>query len=123
MFSLWVRSHTDLPMRFYQIVNTFRYETKHTRPLIRVREITTFKEAHTVHATEEECEEEVQNAVKIYKQFFDMLGIPYMISKRPQWDKFPGAKYTVAFDTILPDGKALQIGTVHNLDQYLCKDI
>ncbi|OEC86767.1 MULTISPECIES: proline--tRNA ligase [Methanobacterium] len=121
MFSLWVRSHTDLPMRFYQIVNTFRYETKHTRPLIRVREITTFKEAHTVHATEEECEEEVQNAVKIYKQFFDMLGIPYMISKRPQWDKFPGAKYTVAFDTILPDGKALQIGTVHNLDQTFAK--
>ncbi|MEN6292714.1 MAG: aminoacyl--tRNA ligase-related protein, partial [Methanobacterium sp.] len=104
-----------------QIVNTFRYETKHTRPLIRVREITTFKEAHTVHATEEECEEEVQNAVKIYKQFFDMLGIPYMISKRPQWDKFPGAKYTVAFDTILPDGKALQIGTVHNLDQTFAK--
>lgn len=121
MFSLWVRSHTDLPMRFYQIVNTFRYETKHTRPLIRVREITTFKEAHTVHATEEECEEEVQNAVEIYKQFFDMLGIPYMISKRPQWDKFPGAKYTVAFDTILPDGKALQIGTVHNLDQTFAK--
>lgn len=121
MFSLWVRSHTDLPMRFYQIVNTFRYETKHTRPLIRVREITTFKEAHTVHATEEECEEEVQNAVKIYKQFFDMLGIPYMISKRPQWDKFPGAKYTVAFDTILPDGKTLQIGTVHNLDQTFAK--
>ena len=121
MFSLWVRSHTDLPMRFYQIVNTFRYETKHTRPLIRVREITTFKEAHTVHATEEECEEEVQNAVEIYKQFFDMLGIPYMISKRPQWDKFPGAKYTVAFDTILPDGKALQIGTVHNLGQTFAK--
>lgn len=121
MFSLWVRSHTDLPMRFYQIVNTFRYETKHTRPLIRVREITTFKEAHTVHTTEEECEEEVQNAIKIYREFFDMLGIPYMISKRPQWDKFPGAKYTVAFDTILPDGKTLQIGTVHNLDQTFAK--
>ena len=121
IFSLWVRSHTDLPMRFYQIVNTFRYETKHTRPLIRVREITTFKEAHTVHATEEECEEEVQNAVEIYKNFFDILGIPYIISKRPQWDKFPGAKYTVAFDTLLPDGKALQIGTVHNLDQTFAK--
>jgi prolyl-tRNA synthetase len=38
MFSLWVRSHSDLPMKFYQVVNTFRYETKHTRPLIRVRE-------------------------------------------------------------------------------------
>jgi prolyl-tRNA synthetase len=121
MFALWVRSHSDLPFRFYQIVNTFRYETKHTRPLIRVREITTFKEAHTVHATREECEEQVQTAVKIYKEFFDMLGIPYFVSKRPQWDKFPGAEYTMAFDTILPDGKTLQIGTVHNLGQTFAK--
>ncbi len=121
MFSLWVRNHSDLPFRFYQIVDTFRYETKHTRPLIRVREITTFKEAHTVHATREECEEQVQTAIKVYKEFFDTLGIPYTVSKRPQWDKFPGADYTIAFDTILPDGKTLQIGTVHNLGQTFAK--
>ena len=54
MYALWIRSHIDLPKKYYQIVNTFRYETKHTRPLIRVREITTFKEAHTAHATKEE---------------------------------------------------------------------
>ncbi len=121
MFSLWVRNHSDLPMKYYQVVNTFRYETKHTRPLIRVREITTFKEAHTVHATAEETEQQVQEAVKIYKKFFDMLGIPYTVSKRPEWDKFPGAEYTVAFDTIMPDGKTLQIGTVHNLGQTFAK--
>ena len=121
MFSLWVRNHSDLPMKYYQVVNTFRYETKHTRPLIRVREITTFKEAHTVHATAEETENQVQDAVKIYKQFFDKLGIPYTVSKRPEWDKFPGAEYTVAFDTIMPDGKTLQIGTVHNLGQTFAK--
>ena len=121
MFSLWVRNHSDLPMKYYQVVNTFRYETKHTRPLIRVREITTFKEAHTVHATAEETEQQVKEAVKIYKKFFDMLGIPYSVSKRPEWDKFPGAIYTVAFDTIMPDGKTLQIGTVHNLGQTFAK--
>lgn len=121
MFSLWVRNHSDLPMKYYQVVNTFRYETKHTRPLIRVREITTFKEAHTIHATAEETEQQVQEAVKIYKKFFDMLGIPYTVSKRPEWDKFPGAEYTVAFDTIMPDGKTLQIGTVHNLGQTFAK--
>ena len=121
MFSLWVRNHSDLPMKYYQIVNTFRYETKHTRPLIRVREITTFKEAHTVHATAEETEEQVREAIKTYKKFFDMLGIPYTVSKRPEWDKFPGALYTVAFDTIMPDGKTLQIGTVHNLGQTFAK--
>ncbi len=121
MFSLWVRNHSDLPMKYYQVVNTFRYETKHTRPLIRVREITTFKEAHTVHATAEETDQQVKDAVKIYKKFFDMLGIPYSVSKRPEWDKFPGALYTVAFDTIMPDGKTLQIGTVHNLGQTFAK--
>jgi prolyl-tRNA synthetase len=121
MFSLWVRNHSDLPMKYYQVVNTFRYETKHTRPLIRVREITTFIEAHTVHATAEETEQQVQDAVKVYKHFFDKLGIPYTICKRPEWDKFPGAEYTVAFDTIMPDGKTLQIGTVHNLGQTFAK--
>lgn len=121
MFSLWVRSHTDLPMKFYQVVNTFRYETKHTRPLIRVREITTFEEAHTVHESEESATEQIANAVEIYRKFFDMLGIPYLITRRPEWDKFPGAEYTVAFDTLLPDGKTLQIATVHNLGQTFAK--
>jgi prolyl-tRNA synthetase len=121
MFNLWVRSHQDLPMRFYQVVNTFRYETKHTRPLIRVREITTFKEAHTVHTTREEAEEQVERAIEIYSYFFDQLSIPYVITRRPDWDKFPGAKYTMAFDTLLPDGKTLQIATVHNLGQTFAK--
>jgi prolyl-tRNA synthetase len=121
MFALWVRSHQDLPMRFYQVVNTFRYETKHTRPLIRVREITTFKEAHTVHATSQEAEEQVERAIEIYSSFFDQVGIPYVVTRRPEWDKFPGADYTMAFDTLLPDGKTLQIGTVHNLGQTFAR--
>jgi prolyl-tRNA synthetase len=121
MFSLWVRSHIDLPMKFYQLVNTFRYETKHTRPLIRVREITTFTEAHTVHGTKDESDEQIEEAIKIYKNFFDILAIPYVLNKRPDWDKFPGADYTMAFDTLMPDGKTLQIGTVHNLGQKFAK--
>ena len=121
MYSLWIRSHIDLPIKYYQIVNTFRYETKHTRPLIRVREISTFKEAHTAHATKEECETQVETAVELYKEFFDYLAIPYTISKRPEWDKFPGADYTMAFDALMPDGKTLQIGTVHNLGQTFAK--
>jgi len=62
MYKVWVRSHADLPIKIYQIVNTFRYETKHTRPLIRLREITSFKEAHTVHATWEEAAKQVEEA-------------------------------------------------------------
>ena len=121
MFAVWIRVHTDMPLKIYQIVNTFRYETKHTRPLIRLREITTFKEAHTVHSSYEDAERQVKEAISIYKKFFDTLCIPYIISKRPEWDKFPGADYTIAFDTIFPDGKTLQIGTIHNLGQTFAK--
>ncbi|MHC1586165.1 MAG: proline--tRNA ligase [Candidatus Hecatellaceae archaeon] len=121
MLQLWIRSHADLPIRLYQVVSVFRYETKATRPLIRVREITTFKEAHTCHESFEEAEEQVKTAVKIYSRFFDELGIPYLISKRPEWDKFAGALYSLAYDTIFPDGRTLQIGTVHNLGQNFSK--
>ncbi|NOZ58288.1 MAG: proline--tRNA ligase [Euryarchaeota archaeon] len=117
IFALWIRSHADMPLKIYQVVNTFRYETKHTRPLIRLREITTFKEAHTAHASAEDAERQVQEAIACYKRFFDALGVPYIVSRRPDWDKFPGAEYTVAFDTIFPDGRTLQIATVHNLGQ------
>ncbi|RLI25916.1 MAG: proline--tRNA ligase, partial [Candidatus Hecatellales archaeon] len=117
MLKLWIRSHVDLPKRLYQVVSTFRYETKATRPLIRVREITTFKEAHTCHETFQQAEEQVREAVRIYSSFFDMLAVPYVISKRPDWDKFAGALYSLAYDTIFPDGRTLQIGTVHNLGQ------
>jgi prolyl-tRNA synthetase len=117
IFALWIRSHADMPLKIYQVVNTFRYETKHTRPLIRLREITTFKEAHTAHASMEDAERQVREAISCYRSFFDTLGIPYIISRRPDWDKFPGAEYTMAFDTIFPDGRTLQIGTVHNLGQ------
>ncbi|MDD1717866.1 MAG: proline--tRNA ligase [Methanoregulaceae archaeon] len=121
MYALWVRSHADLPIRLYQIVNTFRYETKHTRPLIRLREITSFKEAHTVHASWEEAEVQVNRAIALYQEFYDRLGIPVVVSKRPEWDKFPGADYTLAVDTIMPDGKTLQIGTVHHLGDHFSR--
>jgi len=121
MLKLWVRSHADLPIKMYQIVNTFRYETKATRPLIRMREVDNFKEAHTVHATLEEAEAQVKEGVEIYKKFFDTLGVPYKMTKRPEWDKFAGAVYSIAFDQIMPDGRTLQDGTVHNLGQNFSK--
>jgi len=117
MMKLWIKVHKDLPIKIFQIVNTFRYETKHTRPLIRLREIMTFKEAHTAHTTMEEAENQVKEAIEIYREFFNELGIPVIVSRRPEWDKFPGAEYTVAFDTVFPDGRVIQIGTVHNLGQ------
>ncbi len=121
MYALWIRSHADLPLKIYQVVNTFRYETKHTRPLIRLREITSFKEAHTVHATWEEAEGQVHAAIRLYREFYERLGVPVIISRRPDWDKFPGADYTLAVDTVMPDGRTLQIGTVHHLGDHFSR--
>ncbi len=121
MYKLWVRSHADLPLKLYQIVNTFRYETKHTRPLIRLREITSFKEAHTVHATWDDAAKQVDEAIRIYLEFYKKLAIPVLPSKRPDWDKFPGADYTIAVDALMPDGKTLQVGTAHHLGDNFAK--
>ncbi len=121
MYSLWVRSHADLPLKLYQIVNTFRYETKHTRPLIRVREITSFMESHTVHTDWEDANRQVEYEIELAKEFYRELGVPVIISKRPDWDKFPGADFTMAFDAVFPDGRTLQIGTIHHLGSNFAK--
>ncbi len=112
MFSLWVRSHADLPLRIYQIVSVYRYETKHTRTFIRIREIHFF-EAHTAHDTYEDAERQMDQYREIWKKISHDLCLPYIIDQRPDWDKFPGAMYTLAFDTVLPGGRSLQIGTIH----------
>jgi len=121
MVKLWIRSHADLPRRIYQISSIFRYETKATKPLIRVREVSTFKEAHSFHATHDDAMRQNTIANEVYKRIFDQLKIPYLISKRPDWDKFAGALASYAFDTIFPDGKTLQIGTTHDLGQNFGK--
>jgi len=119
--SYWLKSYKQLPKKYYQIVSIFRYETKATRPMIRVREVTTFKEAHTAHHSFEDAERQIVEALKIYMRFYDELGIPYIVSKRPDWDRFAGALYTIALDTLMPDGRAMQIGTVHLLGQNFSK--
>lgn len=50
-----------------------------------------------------------------------MLSIPTLILKRPDWDKFPGSDFTIAFDIIMPDKKTLQIGTIHHLSNNFSK--
>ncbi len=113
MFALWVRSHQDLPLKIYQIVNTFRYETKQTRPFMRVREIHFF-ESHTCHVSEEDAQCQIEEDVEILSKIAKRLCLPYFLSVRTDWDKFPGAYYTVGIDTVMPNGKTLQIGSIHH---------
>ena len=118
MFPLWIRSHADLPLKTYQIVNTFRYETKQTRSFIRVREIHFF-EAHTAHVDEEDATRQINEDLEIVKNLMNDLNFPVLITKRPVWDTFPGAWYTIAIDVIMPDGRTLQVASVHHYrDQW-----
>ncbi len=112
MFALWVRSHKDLPLRVYQIVSVFRYETKTTRPFIRVREIHFF-EGHTAHLDGPRAEEQVRADIGSFDEISRALCLPHLRVRRPDWDKFPGAHYSIAFDLPLGGSKTLQIGTVH----------
>ena len=113
MFALWVRSHQDLPLKVYQIVNTFRYETKQTRAFMRVREIHFF-ESHTCHVSEEDAQCQIDEDAEILSRLAKRLCLPYFLSVRTDWDKFPGAHYTVGIDTVMPNGKTLQIGSIHH---------
>ncbi|RLF29683.1 MAG: proline--tRNA ligase [Thermoplasmata archaeon] len=112
IFSLWIRSHTDLPLKTFQIVNTFRYETKQTRAFIRVREIHFF-EAHTCHKDFEDAERQIEEDKEIADRFLKKLCLPYIFSKRPDWDKFAGAFYTISIDVLMPSRRTLQVGSIH----------
>ncbi|MBN2014359.1 MAG: proline--tRNA ligase [Candidatus Altiarchaeota archaeon] len=117
MFRLWIRSHTDLPLKVHQSCAVYRYETKHTRPLIRGREFL-WNEGHAAHADKEDAKKNILEIQDIYgKLIRELLCMPFLIDRRPDWDRFPGADDTYAFDTIMPDGKTLQIATVHDLGQ------
>jgi prolyl-tRNA synthetase len=120
IFSLWIRSHADLPLKVFQIVNTFRYETKQTRAFIRVREIHFF-EAHTCHADFEDAERQMAEDKVIVDRFFKKLCFPYILNKRPDWDKFAGAFYTISMDVLMPSGRTLQLGSIHQYKDNFSK--
>jgi prolyl-tRNA synthetase len=63
----------------------------------------------------------VEVAIQRYSEFYSRLALPFLVSRRPSWDKFPGADYTTAIDVIMPDGKTLQVGTAHHLGSTFAK--
>lgn len=113
MFSLWIRAHTDLPFKIFQIVNVFRYDTKQTRSFMRVREIHFF-EAHTAHEDYEAAEDQIKQDLEIWENLCEKMCLPSILAQRPEWDKFPGAHYTIAADVLMPELKTLQCATFHH---------
>lgn len=121
MFKLWIRSHRDLPMRLYQRGSVFRLDTKATRPLIRAREFL-WIEAHDAFATKSQAETQVQEDIDTTEKIMHQkLGIPFFPMKRPSWDKFAGAEYTIGSDVLMPDGKLIQQPSTHMMGQKFSK--
>jgi prolyl-tRNA synthetase len=116
IFPLWIRSHADLPLKTFQVVNVFRYETKQTRAFMRVREIHFFED-HSCFATFEDSEEHVKVDLEVATNCLERLAVVHLKSRRPDWDKFPGAFYSVGCDVVMPNGRTLQCATVHEYKQ------
>ncbi len=117
LYSKWIQSWRDLPLKINFWNTALRAEIKATKPFLRTSEFL-WQEGHTVHATREEAEEEVMKILEIYKNTVeDELAIPVVIGKKSEKEKFVGAVYTTTMESIMPDGKALQMGTSHFLGQ------
>ncbi|MGY5874324.1 MAG: proline--tRNA ligase [Candidatus Thorarchaeota archaeon] len=121
MYSFWVRSWRDLPMKRYQRASIFRSEIKSTRPFLRGREFL-WIESHNVFATHAEAIAQVEEDIEITREVVtDDYAVPVMVFKRTQWDKFPGGLNTYAADTLMPDGKLLQLPSTHDLGDNFAK--
>jgi len=120
MFSSWIKSWRDLPFSVNQWCNVVRWEMR-PRLFLRTTEFLC-QEGHTVHRTQKEAQEEVNRAlnvyINLYKEFFAIDGI---FGEKSESEKFPGAKKTLTYEMLMPDGKALQGGTSHNLGQNFAK--
>jgi prolyl-tRNA synthetase len=120
-YGKWVRSWRDLPLRINQWCNVLRWEVKQTKLFLRTREFL-WQEGHCVYETEEECEKETLLYLDEYKKLCEnLLAIPVLAGKKTAKEKFAGAKTTYTLEALMPDGKALQMGTSHNLGQNFAK--
>jgi prolyl-tRNA synthetase len=120
MYSKWIKSWRDLPVLINQWANIVRWE-KVTRPFLRTTEFL-WQEGHTAHETAEEAQAETLMILDLYKEFVETeLAVPVLAGKKTAREKFAGALETYAIEALMSDGKALQMGTSHNLGQHFSK--
>lgn len=120
MFSKWIKSWRDLPLKINQWANIIRWELR-TRPFLRTTEIL-WQEGHTAHQTYKEAHEEAYMMLNEYKDLIEnYLAIPVVAAKKPDSERFAGADITLTVEGLMQDGKALQMGTSHLLSQNFAK--
>jgi len=121
LFSKWIRSWRDLPLKINFWNTALRAEIKGTKPFLRTSEFL-WQEGHTVHTTKDEAEKEVRDILEMYKKIIEEeLAVPVITGKKSEKDKFVGAVETNTLESLMPDGKALQMGTSHFLGQNFSK--
>ena len=120
MYSKWIKSWRDLPLLINQWCNIVRWEMR-TYLFLRTMEFL-WQEGHTCHRTHAKALNQVKKALKRYQTLYqDFLAIPGLIGKKSESEKFPGALDTLTYEMLMPDGKALQGCTSHDLAQNFSK--
>ncbi len=120
MYKKWTSSWRDLPVLINQWCNIVRWE-KRTYLFLRTSEFL-WQEGHCAHLTHEDSNEMVIWALDAYEKTYHELMAMYGIKgKKSQSEKFPGAGDTYTFECMMPNGKALQACTSHDLGQNFSK--
>lgn len=117
-FAKWIKKQGDLPLLVNQYCSVMRWENfKPNLPLIRGNEFL-WQESHSAHATEQEADEFARKILDIYVDLHEnFLAMPVVQGYKPKHRMFPGAKYTLALEALMPDLKSLQSATSHSLGQ------
>ncbi|MGQ0615060.1 MAG: proline--tRNA ligase [Planctomycetaceae bacterium] len=119
-YARWINSWRDLPVLINQWANVVRWEMR-PRLFLRTTEFL-WQEGHTCHATEEEAERETLLMLDVYERLSrDWLAIPVVKGIKSDSERFAGALRTYTIEGLMQDGKALQMGTSHNLGQNFAK--
>ena len=116
MYAQWIESYRDLPILINQWANVVRWE-KATRPFLRTMEFL-WQEGHTAHANATEAREETLRMLGVYQEFAENIAaLPVYAGAKSASERFPGAVETYSIEALMPDGKALQSATSHDLGQ------
>ena len=113
----WVQSFRDLPLLLNQWANVVRWELR-PRLFLRTSEFL-WQEGHTAHASREEARDYARRiADEVYAGLIvDVLAIPVVLGRKTARERFAGAVNTITAEAMMRDGKALQLGTSHELGQ------
>jgi prolyl-tRNA synthetase len=117
----WIQSYRDLPLLLNQWANIVRWELR-PRVFLRGREFL-WQEGHTAHATEQDARTYARQILHdVYEQFMvDVLALPVTVGRKTAKERFAGATNTLTCEAMMRDGKALQMGTSHELGQNFAR--